>query len=345
MSRKNIPFWRKILAIGVIGIIILLMILSLMFGAWVSRLPHQIKPLEEEPTSLLVQTWNPDSTIERDPLDLPTGASSLPEGSASSESPAEGQDAEPVPEDSSQSPEDSQGSEDIPGYQLCYPALMAHPVEKNDDNTQKIVYLTFDDGPSENTEEILDILAQYNAHAAFFVSAQFGSKEDRARQYNQILDSGNTIGLHTYTHNYQKIYASVDAFLADLDAIYQEVYEATDFQADMIRFPGGSINNHNTNCFQALIDEITRRGFTYHDWVVSAADAEKDYVPTASIVKAVVEGCEKRNKSVVLLHDINGKYTTVEALPTILETLQNEGYEFRALDDTVSPFHFVAHSS
>jgi peptidoglycan/xylan/chitin deacetylase (PgdA/CDA1 family) len=226
-------------------------------------------------------------------------------------------------------------SEDDP-----YPGLYAQMEEKTDDNTKKIIYLTFDDGPSENTDKILDILDQCDVKAAFFVSAQYGTREERAERLRSILDRGHTLALHSYTHNYEKIYASVDSFLEDLNRINEEVYAATGFQASLIRFPGGSSNTHNQSICEDLAAEVTRRGYTYHDWAVSCGDAEGKELSTKQVLDETVKECLKRKKSVVLFHDAPAQDTTVEALPDLIETLRDEGYEFRALDNTVEPFHF-----
>lgn len=222
-----------------------------------------------------------------------------------------------------------------------YPGLYAHMEEKTDDNTKKIIYLTFDDGPSENTDKILDILDQCDVKAAFFVSAQYGTREERAERLRSILDRGHTLALHSYTHNYEKIYASVDSFLEDLNRINEEVYAATGFQASLIRFPGGSSNTHNQSICEDLAAEVTRRGYTYHDWAVSCGDAEGKELSTKQVLDETVKECLKRKKSVVLFHDAPAQDTTVEALPDLIETLRDEGYEFRQLDNSIRPFQFV----
>ena len=222
-----------------------------------------------------------------------------------------------------------------------YPGLYTRYEEKTDDNTQKIVYLTFDDGPSENTDRILEILKQYDVKAAFFVSGQYGTTEERARRMRDILDQGHTLGLHTYSHSYEKIYASMDAYLADLNKINEEVVAATGYHASLIRFPGGSRNQHNEHICEELTAEVTRRGYTYHDWAVSCGDAEGKNLSAAQEMRETADACEKRAKSVVLFHDTPSQNATVEALGGLIEELRNQGYEFRALDNSIRPFQFV----
>ena len=222
-----------------------------------------------------------------------------------------------------------------------YPGLYAQSEEKTDDNTQKIVYLTFDDGPSDNTDRILEILKQYDVKATFFVSAQYGTKEERAQRLRSILEQGHTLGLHTYSHNYEKIYASMDSYLSDLNKINEEVYAATGYQATLIRFPGGSKSQHNEHICGELTAEVTRRGYTYHDWAVSCGDAEGKNLSAQDEIRETADECEKRNKSVVLFHDTPSQDATVEALSGLIEELRDKGYELRALDNSIRPFQFV----
>lgn len=233
-------------------------------------------------------------------------------------------------------PASPQAAEDDP-----YPGLYAQWEEKTDDNTQKIVYLTFDDGPSENTDKILEILDQYDVKAAFFVSGQYGTEEERDQRLRSILEHGHTLGLHTWSHDYEKIYASVDSFLADLNHINEAVYAATGYQASLIRFPGGSSNHYNQSICEELTAEVRRRGYTYHDWAVSCGDAEGKNLSAEQVVRETADECERRDKSVVLFHDTPAQDTTVEALPMLIEELRDKGYELRQLDNSIRPFQFV----
>jgi peptidoglycan/xylan/chitin deacetylase (PgdA/CDA1 family) len=317
MEIGSVKFWRHVIVGCVVGLIALFMLLALIFGVRTFLLTNEVGELQEK----------------NEQLNLEAAEALRNQEEAAS---ADGD---------SSSGTDGTGDGEILGYQLLYPDMQVDYTPKTDDNTQKIVYLTFDDGPSkETTPQILDILDEYGAKATFFVSGQYGTKEYRGQMYNEILDRGNALGLHTYTHDYRQIYSSVEAYLDDLYEIYSEVYEATGYQPDMIRFPGGSINSYNGSYFYQLIGEVTRRGFTYHDWVVDSTDAlsgVNNKVAASTLVDTVLSGCEGRTKIVVLFHDNDTKSTTVEALPTVLEELQSQGYEFRALDSSVNPFHSV----
>lgn len=222
-----------------------------------------------------------------------------------------------------------------------YPGLYVDHQEKTDDSTQKIVYLTFDDGPSDNTDRILDVLKQENVKATFFVSAQFGTKEERAQRMRRILEEGHTLGLHTYSHDYGKIYASIDAFLSDLNEINEEVYAATGYQADLIRFPGGSANSHNRNICERLSKEVTRRGYTFHDWGVSCGDPEGEELSVYQILRKTLEVCEGQEKTEVLFYDTPVQNSTVDALDELIQVLRSDGYELRALDGTIRPIQYI----
>lgn len=223
-------------------------------------------------------------------------------------------------------------------YQEDYPDLY---VEKSnfvkEESDRPIVYLTFDDGPSANTVQVLDILKANNIKATFFVVNS--NIEAHQQLYKRIVDEGHTLGIHTYSHQYTQIYSSVDAYLADFNNIFQKVYELTGVKPTIFRFPGGSINTYNQNFYTELIAEMLRRGFTYYDWNVSSGDAGTTYT-SAAIQNAVVTGCLNKQRSIVLMHDSSTKATTVGALQNIINALKDT-HEFRPLDNSVEPTVFT----
>lgn len=223
-------------------------------------------------------------------------------------------------------------------YQKLYPDLTAKKVEKQDETEDKVVYLTFDDGPSARTPEVLDILDRYGIKATFFVV--YYDTATANELYREIVARGHTIGVHTATHQMDKIYASVEAYLEDFKIMYDHIYEQTGVRPTLFRFAGGSLNSYNNTVYRQLIAEMIRRGFTYHDWNVSSGDAAVVKPTAAKIYSSVVSSVRQRKKSVVLMHDSVGKTTTVEALPQIIETLLAEGYTFKALDPSVKPYTF-----
>ncbi|MCC8075955.1 MAG: polysaccharide deacetylase [Clostridiales bacterium] len=341
MEIGSVKFWRHVIVGTVIGIIIVSTVLALVFGIRSVLLSHRLNQIiaENEALSAEVVEMTEAGTDADDDAPQDEEPDKQDDNEADKNS-QENTVETPEAEQTSTTSTAADAAETLE-YQSLFPNLVTEPVAKTDDNTQKIIYLTFDDGPSETvTQQILDVLEQYDAHATFFVTAQYGTKEHRSEMYQAILDAGNTIGLHSYSHSYKKIYSSVDSYLENLNKIWQEVYDATGYESALIRFPGGSVNSYNGEFYSELIAEVTRRGFTYHDWVVSSGDAEGDNIPASTISSAVIEACEDRTKSIVLLHDTDAKQTTLEALSTILKELTAQGYEFRALDASVRPYHF-----
>lgn len=185
------------------------------------------------------------------------------------------------------------------------------------------VYLTFDDGPSNNTEDILDILAYYDVKATFFVVGK--PEEEYAPLYERIVTDGHTIGMHSYSHEYREIYANVESFAKDLLELQDLIYVRTGVKSMISRFPGGSSNTVSSVDMRDLVAYLEEEGITYYDWNVSSFDAESEKTSVIQIVKNVVENIQNYQNAIVLLHDANDKATTVEALPIIIECLNEMG--------------------
>jgi len=224
-------------------------------------------------------------------------------------------------------------------YQLLYPELCADFMGFNDDLVDlKMIFLTFDDGPSSSTPAILDILKSHNVKASFFVNGK--SSLFAASRLRRIVQEGHAIGMHSYTHQYSLIYDSVENFIEDLNKNYLYIKNTTGICPTILRFPGGSINTYNLKIYQSLSAEVLRRGFIYCDWNVSAGDALKE-ATAESIIENVINGVSLCwEPAFVLMHD-NGNNELVQALPKIIEKLKAEGYSFAALDNTVRPPMFV----
>lgn len=239
---------------------------------------------------------------------------------------------------------------DVPGtYKVVYQAtdrsgntaeLTREVVVKKDpDYAAKIVYLTFDDGPSYNTGKILDILDKYDAKATFFVT---GNGQDYNDEITRAYKDGHTIGLHTYSHDYGKLYASEDAYFADLQEISDMVKELTGEESKIIRFPGGSSNtisaDTNKGLMSRLAQEVEARGYQYFDWNADSTDASGQGVAPSKIVANAT--ASDLDRVVLLMHDTFGKDTTVDALPEIIQSYRDRGYIFRGLDlDSFTAHH------
>ncbi len=311
--------------------------------------PVFVGDLEEESSSS--EEPRPESSEPPQPSEEPSApeSSDIPEESSETPEDSAGEDASEAV--SSESPEaevpETSGEPEItpppvdpngPEYQKKYPDMFVPQTEKKPfDPNDKVVYLTFDDGPSALTEDVLNILDEYGVKATFFVVAK--DDETSKQRLREIADRGHAIGLHSYTHDYRKIYASVDAFLDDFAKEREIIYSATGEYPTMFRFPGGSVNSYNKKTAKAIIDEMTRRGYTYYDWNVSSGDAE--YGATReSIYRDTITQTKARTKAIVLCHDTNAKGDTVSQLPAILKELKQSGYRFDKLDPSVAPINF-----
>ena len=179
------------------------------------------------------------------------------------------------------------------------------------------VYLTFDDGPSTNTDRILDILAQYGVKATFFVVG----KEGYTDQYRRIVEDGHTLAMHSYSHRYNEVYASLDAYKADLTKLHDYLYELTGEDCRFVRFPGGSSNTVSKVSMWDLIDYLESEDMVYFDWNVSSGDSTGGKKSVNQLTNNVLENIGKYNNAVVLFHDAAGKTTTVDALAGIIEKI------------------------
>lgn len=198
----------------------------------------------------------------------------------------------------------------------------------------KTMYLTFDDGPSEeNTLEILDTLKKHNIKATFFVIGENVRKYPEVAK--RIVEEGHTIGIHCNHHDYKELYGSVESFLDDFEQAYQTVYDVTGVEVQFFRFPGGSINAYNKKVHKEIIAEMTERGFIYFDWNASLEDAKKNTTPE-KLLQNAKESTLKRKKVVMLAHDI--VYNTAVCLEELIE--QFPEYQMEPLTAEVAPIQF-----
>ncbi len=200
--------------------------------------------------------------------------------------------------------------------------------------TGGVIYLTFDDGPSQHTLRLLDVLRKYNAKATFFVVG------NKAIQYlDEIVAGGHAIAIHSDTHDYNKIYASEDAFFKDLYAIQDKIFQRTGVKTTLMRFPGGSSNmvsRFNPGIMTRLTKAVEAQGFQYFDWNVDSKDAGG--AKTADeVYRNVINGVKSKKASVVLQHDIHGY--SVDAVERIIQWGLANGYTFEALTPSSPTAH------
>ncbi|MBP3458271.1 MAG: polysaccharide deacetylase family protein [Lachnospiraceae bacterium] len=186
----------------------------------------------------------------------------------------------------------------------------------------KRVYLTFDDGPSANTAAILDLLAEYQVKATFFVVGD--TSEEGKQLYQRIVSEGHSIGIHSYSHKYGEIYASEEAFFEDFYLLSDYLYDVTGVRPDICRLPGGSSNTVSHIDMSNVVNELNAQGISCYDWNISGGDADGHDLTAEEIAENVLTGVDRFQTSIVLLHDGKDKSVTVEALRMILEKLSTE---------------------
>ncbi len=202
---------------------------------------------------------------------------------------------------------------------------------------EKTVYLTFDDGPCGYTEQLLDVLKKYNAKATFFVIGNKGRKDLIKRAYEE----GHSIGVHTYTHEYKKMYKNEQAFFEDFLKTQEVIKEQTGSYTRIFRFPGGSGNTasrRNKGIMTRLTKIMEDMGYRYFDWTVSAGDSSGKAYTSADVKNRVIAGMKNHpDYSIVLQHDIH--LQSVRAVESILEWGTKNGYTFLGLDLTSPMCH------
>jgi peptidoglycan/xylan/chitin deacetylase (PgdA/CDA1 family) len=190
------------------------------------------------------------------------------------------------------------------------------------DKIQTVVYLTFDDGPSYRTLEVLDILKEYGVKATFFVGKKTAEYEPiMLRAYQE----GHTVALHAYSHTATTIYSSTVEFFKNLYLVQDWVESVTGVKSYIYRFPGGSSNmssSFNPGIMTTLTQMVLDEGFHYFDWNISSGDGSSK-TTTAQMIYNVTINCKPGRNNIVLMHDSASHDESVAALRPILDYLKS----------------------
>jgi peptidoglycan/xylan/chitin deacetylase (PgdA/CDA1 family) len=195
---------------------------------------------------------------------------------------------------------------------------------------ERIAYLTFDDGPSEVTREILKVLREENAKATFFLIGE-QITEEKKELLSEMVKEGHELGIHTYSHKPDEIYQSADAFIEDVLKTAEKIEEAVGVKPRYVRFPWGSNNRYVKGMKAELVERLEQAGYTYFDWNVSGEDSIGT-PDTATIYENVKKDALKYNQPVILLHDSATNQNTAKVLPEILKLYREAGYSFETVD-------------
>jgi len=223
-------------------------------------------------------------------------------------------------------------------YQEMFPDFYAPEYVGTETGNGKTAFLTFDDGPSDRTDEILDVLKATETKATFFVVGN--TEEDALNRMKRIAEEGHTLGMHSYSHDYKDIYSSVEAYLEDMYRLFALIQETTGQTPTVFRMPGGSLNAYNYDIYQELLAEMLRRGFLPCDWNLSAGDVEGVLLTEEEIVSNVISGASLMERCFVLMHDDDDNAATVEALEQIIQELNQQGFALEALKPDTTPVLF-----
>lgn len=200
------------------------------------------------------------------------------------------------------------------------------------------VYLTFDGSPDANTDKILDVLKQYGVKASFFVSGD--TSEEMKPVYKRIVQEGHTLGMHSFSNRYREVYASKEAFTEDFDRLSDYLEQVTGTECRFYRFPGGSCNEISNVPMTEFVQILNEKDVTYFDWNVSAGDTGSSY-SVEDVVDNVTSGVTCYKTSVVLLHDGEDKSTTVEALGSLIEALQEMKVQILPIDEHTKTIQYI----
>lgn len=304
VRRRRVRLLKKLIIIVPLSMILILFVLCMILGIRLYFVTKELRDLRSqiETTAVIEQSDTLEDTIDSDTL-----VSSVATAA-----------------------EEAEGAEEA----------VVNAMAEEEDGARK-VYLTFDDGPSSNTDRILDILAEYDVKATFFV---VGKEEEKYRPlYNRIVQEGHTLGMHSYSHKYNEIYQSVDSYAEDLCKLQEFLYDMTGVRCRYCRFPGGSSNSVSNVDMHDLIGYLDERNMVYFDWNVSSGDAASGYISPEEIVANCTGNLESFDEAIILMHDASNKNSTVEALPKLIETIQAmEDTKIVPISDDTEPIHHIS---
>lgn len=199
---------------------------------------------------------------------------------------------------------------------------------------KKVVYITFDDGPTVITNDLLDTLKKCNVKATFFVVGKeiCGREDLLKRMYNE----GHSIGLHTFSHDSKKIYKSDDVFIQEMLDAQKKVNEVTGLTTNLIRFPGGSSKHLNSE----MLEKLHKNNLKVYDWNASIEDGVNPHLSVEELVKNSKKYGHRNNKIIILMHCNSNNTNTIKALPEIVHLYRINGYEIKPITDKTPEYHY-----
>lgn len=209
----------------------------------------------------------------------------------------------------------------------------APAVMPKSDQAEKIVYLTFDDGPSKLTDQVLDILKKEDIPATFFVLGEHAKRMPEV--ITRIVEAGHVIGNHTYNHDYSALYQGFSTFWGQIKDTEEVLLGITGARPELIRAPGGTYGHFD----QTYFDLLQQAGYKVFDWNIDSGDSKRRGVPASEIIRNSTPK-NLSNEVIVLMHDGAGHAETVKALPEVIKFYKKQGYSFRTLSVEQKPVQF-----
>ncbi|WP_231637498.1 polysaccharide deacetylase family protein [Paenibacillus sp. FJAT-27812] len=210
-------------------------------------------------------------------------------------------------------------------------SIVKQSSDKNN-GSGKTIYLTFDDGPSSATPDILDTLKLFDAKATFFMLEP--KMKESPDLVKRIVDEGHAVALHGVTHNKHRFYLSEQTALDEMDQAQHTLKEITGITSDLIRTPYGSIP-YLTDSYRKVLDD---NGYKLWDWNVDSSDWSSS---NAEFIESTISQINRLEKGdvtpIVLMHDVS---ETASHLINLLTYLQKEGFVTKTLDSSLEPYNF-----
>lgn len=213
-------------------------------------------------------------------------------------------------------------------------ARFAAQVEKENRQAaekKKTAYLTFDDGPSDNTRKILEVLKEKKAVATFFLIGKEITPE-REDIVKQTVKQGNAVGVHTYCHEKNKLYCNAESFFDDFNMASDSIKKVTGKEPVLHRFPWGSNNGYVCSYVDSLHEKLQEEGIKSYDWNVSGEDSIGGTVAQSTIFQNVKKDLTRYDEPIILLHDSATMDNTAAVLDQIIDYIRSQGYEFATLE-------------
>lgn len=220
-------------------------------------------------------------------------------------------------------------------YQSLYPDFYAPQTYHATDRQSGKIYLTFDGAISSSTADLLTLLSQRGIKATFFVSGSTDTED--VGTLKSIVAAGHTIGMSSWSSDYQTLYNSVESYLADAYQLFSFIQQTTGVTPTVFRFPGGSINSYNAGFYRELIAEMIRRGFVPYDWNINFADQSSDSNPE-TLLDGTMDRLNSMDRAVFLLQPNS---FAVDILPLLIDRLQENNFSCDALHETTKPVLFA----